>query len=47
MTLNLHVHGAYPSYANSGAKWRGIDHDAHMFAQTLKGNAINGWVSVH
>ncbi len=46
MTLMLHVHGGYPSYANSGANWRGIDHDAHMFAQTLKGNPINGWVSV-
>lgn len=46
MTLHLHVHGGYPSYANSGAKWRGIDHDAHMFAQTLKGNPINGYVQL-
>lgn len=46
MTLHLHVHGGYPSYVNSGAKWRGIDHDAHMFAQTIKGNPINGYVTV-
>lgn len=46
MTLLLHVHGGYPSYANSGAAWRGIDHDAHMFAQTLKGNPIGGYVQM-
>lgn len=46
MTLLLHVHGGYPSYANSGASWRGIDYDAHMFIQTLKGNSINGYVDV-
>lgn len=46
MTLHLHVHGGYPSYANSGAKWRGIDHDAHMYAQTLKGNPIGGYVTM-
>jgi hypothetical protein len=44
--LQLHVHGGYPSYEASGAKWRGIDHDAHMFVQTLKGNAINGYVTM-
>ncbi|MGU3316318.1 hypothetical protein ACLBWH_12275 [Sphingomonas sp. M6A6_1c] len=46
MALHLHVHGGYPSYANSGAGWRGVDHDAHMFAQTLKGNPINGYVTL-
>ncbi|RSV11631.1 hypothetical protein CA235_18340 [Sphingomonas sp. ABOLF] len=46
MTLQLHVHGGYPSYANSGASWRGVDHDAHMLVQTLKGNAINGYVTM-
>jgi hypothetical protein len=46
MSLWLHAHGAYPSYADMGLSWRGVDHDAHMFVQTLKGNSINGYVNM-
>lgn len=43
MSLQLRVHGGYPSYAESGEAWTGPDFVAFKFVQALKGNNINGY----
>ncbi|WP_188064718.1 phosphoribosyltransferase [Sphingobium sp. KCTC 72723] len=45
MSLMVHSYCGYPSYEGLTA-WNGSDHDAHMFVQTLKGRAINGYVTL-
>lgn len=45
MTLIVHSYCGYPSY-DGMTTWNGSDHDAHMFVQTLKGRAINGYVTL-
>lgn len=44
MALWLHVHGGYPSYAESGEQWNQADWDASAFVKALKGRDFNGYV---
>lgn len=46
MSLPLHVHGGYPSYAESGVAWDQNDYDAYKFAKALKGEPFNGYATL-
>lgn len=44
MALWLHVHGGYPSYAESGEQWNQADWDGFNLVKALKGQNFNGYV---
>ena len=46
MTLWVHVHGGYPSYAVSGHDWGQNEYDAYKLVQTLKGKPIRGYATL-
>tara|TARA_R110002051_G_scaffold323135_1_gene415819 strand:- start:159 stop:827 length:669 start_codon:yes stop_codon:yes gene_type:complete len=46
MTLWLHVHGGYPSYARNCEEWTPTDHTALKFVRALKGQEFNGYATL-
>lgn len=46
MALWLHVHGGYPSYAESGEPWRQSDWDGLNLVKALKGHPFNGYATL-
>ena len=46
MTLMVHVHGGYPSYAGSGEAWNDADYEAMKLVKALKGLPFKGYASL-
>lgn len=46
MALWLHVHGGYPSYADSGEQWNQGDWDACNLVKAVKGHPFKGYATL-